>query len=77
MQSKMKMMMEKMEKDSAMLKDQVSALETDVQADTPDSKQVATHANALLKHLGMMSMMHGGNKAGKKMPMKKMDMKKM
>jgi hypothetical protein len=77
MQSKMKMMMEKMEKDSAMLKDQVSALETDVQADTPDSKQVATHANALLKHLGMMSMMHGGNKAGKKMPMKKMEMKKM
>ena len=77
MQSKMKLMMEKMEKDGTMLKDQVSALETDVVGDTPDSKQVAAHTNALLKHLGMMSMMHGGNKAGKKMPMKKMDMKKM
>jgi hypothetical protein len=76
MQSKMKMMMEKMEKDSAMLKDQVSALETDVQGDTPDSKQVAAHTNALLKHLGVMSNMHGVSKAGKKMGMKKMDMKK-
>jgi polyhydroxyalkanoate synthesis regulator phasin len=71
MQSKMQMMMEKMDKDRTMLKDQVSALETDVQAGAPDSKQVAAHANALLKHLGMMSMMHGGHKAGgKKMEMK-------
>jgi hypothetical protein len=46
-------------------------LETDVQADTPDSKQMAAHTNALLKHLGMMSKMHGGSKAGKK----KMEMK--
>jgi hypothetical protein len=60
-----------------MVKDQVSALETDVQANTPDSKQVAAHANALLKHFGMMSKMHGGSKAGKKMGMKKnMEMKK-
>ena len=51
---------------SSMVKDQVSALETDVLADTPDSKQVAAHTNALLKHLGMMSKMHGGSKAGKK-----------
>jgi hypothetical protein len=72
MQSKMQMMMEKMDKDRSMLKDQVSALETDVQADSPDSKQVAAHTNALLKHLGMMSMMHGGTKAGSK---KKMQMK--
>ena len=64
MKSKMKMMMEKMDKDRSMLKDQVSALETDVQADTPDSKQVAAHTNALLKHLAMMSKMHGGSKAG-------------
>lgn len=78
MQSKMKMMMEKMDKDRSMVKDQVSALETDVQADKPDSKQVAAHANALLKHFGMMSKMHGGSKAGKKkMEMKKMEMKKM
>jgi hypothetical protein len=76
MKSKMQMMMEKMDKDRSMVKDQVSALETDVQADRPDSKQVAAHANALLKHFGMMSKMHGGSKAGKKMAMKKkMEMK--
>jgi hypothetical protein len=77
MKSKMQMMMEKMDKDRSMVKDQVSALETDVQADKPDSKQVAAHASALLKHFGMMSKMHGGSKAGKKkMAMKKkMDMK--
>lgn len=72
MQSKMKMMMEKMDKDRSMVKGQVSALELDVQADKPDSKQVAAHANALLKHFGMMSKMHGGSKAGKK----KMEMTK-
>lgn len=77
MKSKMQMMMEKMDKDRSMVKDLVSALETDVLADTPDSKQVAAHANALLKHFGMMSKMHGGSKAGKKMAMKKMEMKKM
>ena len=78
MKSKMQMMMEKMDKDRSVLKDQVSALETDVQADTPDSKLVAAHANSLLKHLGMMSTMHGGSKAGKKMEMKKKtEMKKM
>lgn len=71
MKSKMQMMMEKMEKGRSMLKDQVSALETDVQADKPDSSQVAAHTNALLKHLGMMSKMHGGSKAAnKKMEMK-------
>jgi hypothetical protein len=72
MKSKMQMMMEKMEKDRAKLKDQVSALETDVQADKPDSKQVTAHTNALLKQLGMMSKTGGGSKAGKK----KMGMKK-
>jgi hypothetical protein len=37
---------------------------------------VAAHSNALLKHFGMMSKMHGGRKPGKKMEMtKKMDMK--
>ena len=60
MKSKMQTMMEKMDKDRSMVKDQVSALEADVQADRPDSKQVAAHANALLKHLGMKSKMHGG-----------------
>jgi polyhydroxyalkanoate synthesis regulator phasin len=76
MKSKMQTMMDKMDKDRAMVKDQVSELETDVQADKPDSKQVAAHSNALLKHFAMMSKMHGGSKAGKKMAMKKkMEMK--
>jgi polyhydroxyalkanoate synthesis regulator phasin len=76
MKSKMQTMMDKMDKDRAMVKDQVSALETDVQADKPDSKQVAAHSNALLKHFAMMSKMHSGSKAGKKMAMKKkMEMK--
>jgi len=75
MKSKMQTMMENMEKKGAMLKEQVSALETDVLANTPDSKQVAAHANALLKHLGMMSQMHGSKPGKKKMQMKKMDMK--
>lgn len=72
MKSKMQMMMEKMEKNGAMVKDQVSALEADVLPDRPDSKQVVTHTNALLKQLGMMLKEGGGSKAGKK----KMDMKK-
>jgi len=72
MKAKMQMMMDKMEKDRATLKDQVSALETDVQG-TPDNKQVLADTDALLKHLGMMSKMHGGSQAAKK----KMDMKKM
>lgn len=72
MQAKMKMMMEMMDKDSSMVKEQVSALETDVHADKPDSKQVAAHTNALLIHLGMMSKMHAGSKADKKMAMMKM-----
>jgi len=77
MQAKMKMMMEKMDKERSMVKDQVGALEADVQADKADSKQVAAHADALLKHFGMMAKMDGQSKAGKKkMAMKKkMDMK--
>ncbi len=76
MKAKMQMMMEKMGKERSMVKDQVSALETDVLAATPDSKQVAAHSNALLKHFGMMSRMHGARKPGKKMEMpKKMEMK--
>ena len=78
MQSKMQMMMEKMGKNRSMLKDQVGALEADVLPDRPDSKQVAAHTNALLKHLGMMSKMHGNKTGKKKMGMKKMmEMNKM
>ncbi|MEO8647974.1 MAG: hypothetical protein ABI539_02290 [Acidobacteriota bacterium] len=70
MKAKMQVMMEKMDKERSLINDQVSALETDVKAKTPDSKQVAMHATALLKHLDMMSKMHGGTKAGMKMAMK-------
>jgi len=76
MQAKMKMMMAKMEKDGAEMKNQIVALETNVQADKPNSAQISEHANALLKHLGMMSKMHSPGKAAHKMPMKKkMEMK--
>ena len=72
MKSKMQIMMEKVDKDRAKLKDQISALETDVQTDPPNSQQVTAHTNALLRQLGMMLKMDGGSKAGKK----KMEMKK-
>ena len=72
MKTHMQMMMERMDTERSMVKDQVGALETEVRADAPDSKRVAAHSNALLKHLGMMSSMHGGGKAGQKMEMKKM-----
>ena len=73
MKSKMQMMMEKMEKGRATLKDQVTALESDVQAVTPDNKQVLADTSALLNHLRMMSKMNGESKAAnKKMEMKKM-----
>jgi hypothetical protein len=62
MQTKMKTMMEQMDKNRSMLKEQVTALEADVQADKPDSKQVALHAGALLKHLEMMSKTKPGRK---------------
>jgi hypothetical protein len=83
MKSKMQMMMEKMDKDRSMVKDKVSALEKDVQADKPDSKQVAAHTDALLKHFGMMSKMHGGGAKTQQQPkapsgnMKGMDMGEM
>jgi hypothetical protein len=70
MKEKMKMMMEKMDKDRAMVKEHVSALETAVRADKPDAKQVAMHANDLVKHFAMM-MKPAAQEAG----MKKMKMK--
>ena len=65
MQTKMQTMMEQMDKNRSMLKEQVSALEADVQADKPDSRQVALHAGALLKHIGMMSKTCCGTKSKK------------
>jgi hypothetical protein len=83
MQTKMRMMMEKMDKKRSMVKDEVSALEKDVLAEVPDSKQVALHTNALLKHFEMMSEMHGGGAKAQGHPtppsgsMKGMDMGEM
>ena len=77
MKAKMKMMMDKMEKGQATTKEHVIALETAVQSDQPDAKQVAMHSGALLKHFAMMSKMDGGKKPGKKMAMKKMTIKPM
>jgi hypothetical protein len=68
MQSKMKTMMEKMDKDRTMVKEHVAALETAVSADKPDAKQVAAHADTLLKQLQMMS--STSNKPAKKTPAK-------
>ena len=69
MKAKMKMMMDKMDKGQAMVKERVIALETAVQTDQPDNKQVALHANALIKHFGMMKMKPAGKKSDKKMKM--------
>jgi hypothetical protein len=71
MKANMKTMMDKMETGQTMVKEQIIALETAVQADQPDAKQVAMHANALLKHFRMMKMTPAGKKAHKKMQMKK------
>jgi len=64
MKVKMTAMMEKMAKEQAMVKEHVIALETAVQADKPDAKQVAMHANDLVKHFGMMDKMPARKKAG-------------
>jgi hypothetical protein len=69
MKAKMKMMMDKMEKGRAMVKEHVEALETAVLADKPDGKQVAMHANDLVKHFAMMK------PAAQKARKKKMAMK--
>ena len=66
MRTKMKMMMEMMDKGQAMVKEHVIALETAVQANKPDAKQVAMHANDLVKHFGMMKMTPARKMAGKK-----------
>lgn len=69
MKAKMKMMMDKMDKGQAMVKERVIALETAVQTDQPDNKQVALYANELIKHFGMMKMTPAGKKIDKKMKM--------
>jgi hypothetical protein len=68
MRTRMAPMMKDMEMHHSMLKDAVSALEKDVAADQPDSKQVATDSASILKHLDEMSKMHDDSK-GTKMKM--------
>ena len=70
MKEKMRAMMEKMDKGQAMVKEHVIALEAAVKADKPDAKEVAMHANDLVKHFGMMSNMGKKLAAKKMMPMK-------
>lgn len=62
MRSHMAAMMKDMEMHRSMLKDAVSALEKDVKADQPDSKQVAADSANVLKHLDEMSKMHADKK---------------
>lgn len=68
MRSHMASMMKHMEMHPSMLKDAVSALEKDVRADQPDSKQVAADSANALKHLDEMSKIHD-DENGKKMKM--------
>ena len=62
MRSHMAAMMKDMDKHRSMLKDAISALEKDVKADQPDSKQVAADSANVLKHLDEMSKMHDEKK---------------
>jgi alpha-L-fucosidase len=62
MRSHMATMMKDMDMHRSMLKDSVSALEKDVQADQPDSKQVAADSANVLKNLDEMSKMHDDKK---------------
>ena len=55
MRSHMQMMMQKMDAERSSLKDEVAALEKDVQAENPDARQVAAHASAILSHTERMS----------------------
>lgn len=56
--SRMAAMMKDMDMNCSMLKDAISALEQDVQADPPDSRQVATDSAHVLMHLDEMLKMH-------------------
>jgi hypothetical protein len=69
MRSHMAAMMKDMAMHRSMLKDAVSALEKDVRADQPDSKQVAADSAKVLKHLDEMSKMDDDMKGKKKLKM--------
>ncbi len=69
MQTKMSGMMKQMEMHQSELNTQLSALEQEVQAGTPDAKKVSTLATSVHTHLDAMTKMHQDNK-GSKMKMK-------
>ena len=63
MPQKMAMMMEKMSKDQTKLKEHITALETLLQSETPNLKEVQMHAAAIVSQFEMMK------KSGGKMKM--------
>ena len=69
MHSKMGAMMQQMETHHTELNTQLTALEQEVQAATPDAKKVAALAAGVNSHLDAMSKMHQGSQ-GSKMTMK-------
>ncbi len=68
MRQKMAMMMEKMSKDQTALKEHIAALETLLQADAPNLKDVQMHAAAIVSQFEMMKM-DDKMKSGGKMKM--------
>ena len=69
MHTKMSGMMQQMETHQNELNTQLTALEQEVQAATPDAKKVAALAASVSSHLAAMSKMHQGSQ-GSKMKMK-------
>ena len=59
MRQKMAMMMEKMSKDQRALKEHIAALETLLQNDAPNLKDVQTHAAAIVSQFEKMKMSGG------------------
>ncbi len=57
MRVRMSAMMRQMEASHTQLRDLVSALERDVQADSPDARQIAAHASGIVTQLKNMSRM--------------------
>ena len=61
MRSQMDAMMKQMEPHQAKVKEQLEALERETGMEKPDRARITQHAAELIKHLGMMSGMHGGH----------------
>ena len=69
MRQKMAMMMEKMSKDQTAMKEHIAALETLLQTDAPNMKDVQMHAAAIVSQFEKMKMSDGKMKTGDKMKM--------